>query len=95
MCLQGARAGVVEAAVDVEQEGVVGLHVRRCWLLRERPCPGGNQYLTGLNPEVLARVQRNRTVESAGDVRLFQATDTVGEASLDAYHHAERWLNER
>jgi hypothetical protein len=40
-------------------------------------------------------VQRNRTVESAGDVRLFQATDTLGEASLDAYDHAERRLAEQ
>ncbi len=56
---------------------------------------GGRLYLTGLDPEVLAQVQRNRTVETAGDVRLFQATDTLGEASLDAYHDAERWLAEQ
>jgi SulP family sulfate permease len=56
---------------------------------------GGRFYLTGLDPEVLAQVQRNRTVESAGDVRLFEATDTLGEASLDAYHHAKRWLAEQ
>lgn len=56
---------------------------------------GGRLYLTGLDPEVLAQVQRNRTVETAGDVRLFQATDTLGEASLDAYHHAGRWLAEQ
>jgi len=49
-------------------------------------------YLTGLDPEVLAQVQRNRTVESAGDVRLFVATDVIGEASLEAYRHAEAWL---
>ena len=53
---------------------------------------GGRFYLTGLDPEVLAQVQRNRTVESAGDVRLFLATDVIGEASLEAYHHAEEWL---
>ena len=40
-------------------------------------------------------MQRNRTVEAAGDVRLFEATDVLGEASLDAYHHAGRWLAER
>ena len=56
---------------------------------------GGRLYLTGLDPEVLAQVQRNHTVETAGDVRLFQATDTLGEASLDAYHHAEKWLAEQ
>ena len=54
---------------------------------------GGCFYLTGLDPEVLAQVQRNRTVESAGDVRLFVATDVIGEASLDAYRHAQEWLS--
>lgn len=53
---------------------------------------GGRFYLTGLDPEVLSQVQRNRTVESAGDVRLFVATDVIGEASLEAYHHAQEWL---
>jgi SulP family sulfate permease len=53
---------------------------------------GGRFYLTGLDPEVLAQVQRNRTVESAGDVRLYVATDVIGQASLEAYHHAQEWL---
>ncbi|HEY5980657.1 MAG TPA: SulP family inorganic anion transporter, partial [Microlunatus sp.] len=53
---------------------------------------GGRFYLTGLDPEVLEQVQRNRTVESAGDVRLYVATDVIGEASLEAYHHAQEWL---
>jgi SulP family sulfate permease len=53
---------------------------------------GGRFYLTGLDPEVLGQVQRNRTVESSGDVRLFVATEVLGEASLDAYHHAQDWL---
>jgi sulfate permease, SulP family len=52
----------------------------------------GRFYLTGLDPEVLAQVQRDRTVESAGDVRLFVATDVVGEARPEAYRHAEAWL---
>lgn len=54
---------------------------------------GGRLYLTGLDSEVFAQVQRNRTVESAGDVRLFEATDVIGEASLDAYHHAQEWVS--
>ncbi len=53
---------------------------------------GGRLYLSGLGPEVLAQVRRNRTVERAGDVRVYGATDVVGEASLDAYHDALRWL---
>ena len=53
----------------------------------------GRFYLTGLDPEVLAQIRRNRTVEPAGDVRLFVATDVIGEASLEAYHHAQTWLS--
>ena len=56
---------------------------------------GGRLYLTGLDPKVLAQVQRERTVEGAGDVRLFEATDVIGEASLEAYHDAQEWLNEQ
>jgi SulP family sulfate permease len=56
---------------------------------------GGRLYLTGLEPEVLAQVQRNRMVEGAGDVRLFQATDVIGEASLEAYRHAQDWVESR
>jgi SulP family sulfate permease len=53
---------------------------------------GGRFYLAGLDPELLTQLQRNRTVESAGDVRLFVATDVIGEASLGAYRDAEEWL---
>jgi MFS superfamily sulfate permease-like transporter len=53
---------------------------------------GGRLYLTGLDPDVLAQVRRNRTVERAGEVRLFEATSVIGEASLDAYRDAQGWL---
>ena len=53
---------------------------------------GGRLYLAGLDPSVIAQLRRNRTVEGAGDVVLFEATDVVGEASLGAYHRANEWL---
>lgn len=53
---------------------------------------GGCLYLSGVDPELMAQIHRNRTVESAGDVRLFEATAVVGEASLEAYHAAQAWL---
>jgi SulP family sulfate permease len=56
---------------------------------------GGRLYLTGLAPDVLAQIRRNRTVEGAGDVRLFEATDVIGQASLGAYRDAQEWLNGR
>ena len=54
---------------------------------------GGRLYLTGLDGEVLAQMRRNRTIESAGDVRFFEASAVIGEASLEAYHHAQAWLS--
>ena len=53
---------------------------------------GGRLYLSGVDHEVYAQLRRNRTVEEAGDVRVFEATSIVGEASLDAYRDAERWI---
>ena len=53
---------------------------------------GGRLYLSGVDPEVLVQLRRNRTVEEAGDVRVFEATRVLGEASLDAYRDAERWI---
>jgi SulP family sulfate permease len=53
---------------------------------------GGCLYLSGIDPALMAQIRRNRTVESAGEVRFFEATEVVGEASLEAYHAAQAWL---
>jgi SulP family sulfate permease len=53
---------------------------------------GGRLYLSGIDPELLAQIRRQRTVERAGDVQLYVATGVIGEASLTAYHDAEDWL---
>ena len=52
----------------------------------------GRLYLSGVDPDVLVQLRRNRTVEEAGEVRVFEATSVIGEASLDAYRDAERWI---
>ena len=56
---------------------------------------GGRLYLSGVDPALIAQARRNRTVERAGDVRIFEATDVIGEASLDAYNDAQGWLAEQ
>jgi SulP family sulfate permease len=53
---------------------------------------GGRLYLTGVDPAVLLQLRRNRTVEKVDGVRIFEATDVVGESSLEGYHAAQRWL---
>lgn len=53
---------------------------------------GGRLYLSGVTPEVVEQLHRNATVERAGEVRVFEATATVGESSTDAYRAAREWL---
>ena len=48
-----------------------------------------------LLPAVVEQLHRNATVEQAGEVRIFPATATVGESSLDAYAAAQEWLSRR
>ena len=55
---------------------------------------GGCLYLSGVDPALLAQIRRNQTVEPAGQVRFFEATQVVGESSLSAYHAAQEWLAE-
>ena len=56
---------------------------------------GGRLYLSGVASEVVEQLHRNATVEQAGEVRIFPATATVGESSLDAYAAAQEWLSRR
>ncbi|XVV09993.1 SulP family inorganic anion transporter [Actinoplanes sp. CA-131856] len=54
---------------------------------------GGRLYLTGVDPAVLRQLRRNRTVERVDGVRIFEATDVIGESSLEGYQAARRWLD--
>ena len=53
---------------------------------------GGRLYLTGVDPAVLHQLRRNGVVEQVIGVRIFEASDVVGESSLEGYHAAQRWL---
>ncbi len=55
---------------------------------------GGRLYLSGVDAVTHTQLRRNRTVEEAGDVRVFEASATVGESSLDAYNAAEAWIRD-
>jgi SulP family sulfate permease len=56
---------------------------------------GGRLYLSGVDEATHRQMQRNRTVERQGVVEVFEATNIVGEASLDAYHAAQAWVDSR
>jgi sulfate permease, SulP family len=53
---------------------------------------GGCFYLSGVDPALMAQIDHNRTLEQAGNVRVFEVTKVVGETSLEAYHAARAWL---
>ncbi|MCU7727719.1 SulP family inorganic anion transporter [Actinoplanes sp. KI2] len=53
---------------------------------------GGRLYLTGVDPKVLRQLHRNRAVDKVDGVQIFEASDVVGESSLEGYHAAQRWL---
>jgi SulP family sulfate permease len=53
---------------------------------------GGRFYISGIDRALLDQLRHNRTVERGGNVRIFEATETIGEASLDAYHAAQAWV---
>jgi sulfate permease, SulP family len=53
---------------------------------------GGCLYLSGVDPALMAQIDHNRTLEQAGNVRVFEVTKVVGETSLEAYHAARAWL---
>lgn len=53
---------------------------------------GGRLYVSGIDPATHQQMRRNRTVEEAGEVRVFEASEVLGESSLDAYHAAQAWL---
>jgi len=53
---------------------------------------GGRLYLSGVDPELLERMSRTKRLDLTGPVRVFEATDVVGESTSEAYHSAEAWL---
>jgi sulfate permease, SulP family len=56
---------------------------------------GGRLYLSGVDPVVLEQIRRNRTVEQVDGVHIFEASEVIGESSLEAYHAANTWLATR
>jgi SulP family sulfate permease len=53
---------------------------------------GGRLYLSGLDPDVADVVRRTSKVALSGPVRVFRATELVGESTQDAYRDAEAWI---
>lgn len=53
---------------------------------------GGRLYLSGIDPSVLDRMHRAGRIAADGPVRVFEATEVVGESTRHALADAEAWL---
>ena len=53
---------------------------------------GGRPYLSGVDPGLLEQFRRTRRVDVDRRVRVFVATEVVGDASALAYRQGEAWL---
>jgi SulP family sulfate permease len=56
---------------------------------------GGRLYLSGVDPDLAAQLERARRVDVQGAVRVFPATEVIGDSSTLAIAEAEEWLAER
>jgi sulfate permease, SulP family len=59
---------------------------------RRLEAAGGRLYLSGVDPALVEQIARTGRVAVTGPVRVYEATDVVGESTLGAYHAAEAWL---
>jgi len=53
---------------------------------------GGRLYLSGIDPQVAARLAAHATAPPTGSARLFPATELLGESTLRAVDDATTWL---
>ncbi len=53
---------------------------------------GARLYLSGVDPVLVAQLERTRSVAEDGPVRLYGATALIGGSSLEAYHAAQAWV---
>jgi SulP family sulfate permease len=51
--------------------------------------------LAGVDPDVIAQMERTGVVRDVGRENLFQATQDVGEALMQAVAAAESWIGEK
>jgi SulP family sulfate permease len=60
---------------------------------RQLNAVGGRLYVAGLDPELVAQARRTGTIADDGPVKLYEASPVVGESSLEAFHHAQAWID--
>lgn|GEM_PF-2463933 len=53
---------------------------------------GGRLYLSGVQPEMVHRFHRSQLEDVQGKIRIFHATEVLGESTLLAVQDAQTWL---
>jgi SulP family sulfate permease len=53
---------------------------------------GGRLYLSGVEPEMMAQFHHAQVKDNAGTVKVFQATEVLGESTIEAVADARTWL---
>ena len=53
---------------------------------------GGRLYLAGVDPAVMAQLDRTGSVAADGPVRLYGAAPVIGDSSLLAFRDAQAWV---
>ena len=53
---------------------------------------GGRLFLSGVDPGLLEQLRGAHRVDVEDSVRVFVATDIIGDASAQAYADAQSWL---
>ncbi len=56
---------------------------------------GGRLYLSGVDPEMVARLRKTGGVEALGPIELVEATHVLGASSREAYERALAWISEQ
>jgi SulP family sulfate permease len=53
---------------------------------------GGRLYLSGIDPTLIEQFQQAGRIDASGPVRMYEATEILGDSTSRAYDDAEAWL---
>ena len=53
---------------------------------------GGRLYLSGVEPEMVAQFHHAQVKDNTGTIKVFQATEVLGESTIEAVADARTWL---
>jgi SulP family sulfate permease len=53
---------------------------------------GGRLYLSRVKPEMVGQFHHARVKDNTGTIKVFQATEVLGESTIDAVADARTWM---